>query len=104
MTKQVANVTEGLGPGTNIPGIPGDLLEYTLSFTNKRGFPLSSFKINDPVPANTAYVAASAACVTTPVPLTCVPTQTAGIVTYTYTGGSLAVNGIVTVKFRVKIQ
>ncbi|HEY8298797.1 MAG TPA: hypothetical protein VIG32_12350 [Candidatus Baltobacteraceae bacterium] len=104
MSKLVANITEGIGPGTSIIGKPIDVLEYTLTFTNKRGFPLRSFTISDPVPVNTAYVPASATCVTTPVPLTCVPAQAGGTVTYTYTGGSLPINGTVTVKFRVTIQ
>ena len=104
MSKQVANITEGLGPGPSVNGVPGDVLEYTLNFTNRRAFAMQSFVISDPVPANTTYVAASAACVTTPVPLTCTPAQAGGVVTFTYTGGSLAVNGNVVVKFRVKIN
>ena len=104
LAKQVANITESLGPGTSVNANPGDTLEYTLTFTNRRAFPIQAFSLSDTIPANDTYVAASATCVTTPNPLTCTPAQSAGVVTFTYAGGSLAVNGVVTVKFRVKVN
>ncbi len=103
LVKQVANITESLGPGNTVNGLPGDVLEYTLTFTNHRAFALQSFSISDPIPQYTAYVAASATCVTTPGPLSCAPAQSGGTVTFTYSGGSLPVNGKVVAKFRVKI-
>jgi uncharacterized repeat protein (TIGR01451 family) len=104
LTKQVANITQSLGPGTSVNAKPGDVLEYTLSFTNRRAFPIQSFALSDTISANQTYVAASAACVTTPVPLTCAPAQAGGVVTFTYGGGSLAVNGTIAVKFRVTVN
>jgi uncharacterized repeat protein (TIGR01451 family) len=104
LAKQVANITQSLGPGTSVNANPGDILEYTLTFTNRRAFPIQSFALSDTIPANDTYVAASATCVTTPNPLTCAPSQAGGVVTFTYSGGSLAVNGTIVAKFRVKVN
>jgi uncharacterized repeat protein (TIGR01451 family) len=104
LAKQVANITQGLGPGTSVNANPGDVLEYTLTFTNRRAFPIQAFSIADTIAANSTYVAASATCTTTPVPLACAPSQAAGVVTFSYSGGSLAVNGTVVAKFRVKVN
>ncbi len=104
LAKQVANITQSLGPGTSVNANPGDTLEYTLTFTNRRAFPIQSFALSDTIPANDTYVAASATCVTTPGPLTCAPSQAGGVVTFTYSGGSLAVNGTIVAKFRVKVN
>ncbi|MDQ2866418.1 MAG: hypothetical protein M3R51_09350 [Candidatus Eremiobacteraeota bacterium] len=103
MSKTVKNVTTGAGPGTNIPGSPGNILLYTLTFTNLRGFALRNFTINDPVPIGTTYVASSAACVSAG-GLTCTPSEAANTVTYAFTGGSLAASASVTVTFEVKIN
>ncbi len=102
--KQVANITEGLAPGTSLIGKPGDVVEYTLTFTNRRGFSLASFQINDPVPTGTTYVANSATCISQPAGLTCAPSQSGGVVSFVYTGTSLAANGVVSAKFRVTIN
>ncbi len=104
LAKQVANITESLGPGTSVNAKPGDTLEYTLTFTNHRAFAIQSFTVSDTIPANDTYVAASATCVTTPGPLTCAPSQAGGVVTFTYSGGSLAVNGTIVAKFRVTVN
>lgn len=104
LAKQVANITESIGPGTNIAAKPGDVLEYTLTFTNRRAFAIQAFSLSDTIAANSSYVAASASCVTTPVPLTCAPAQAGGVVTFTYGGGSLAVNGTIVAKFRVTVN
>jgi len=104
LAKQVANVTQSLGPGTSVNAKPGDVLEYTLTFTNRRAFAIQSFALSDTIAANGTYVAASAACVTTPGPLTCAPAQAGGVVTFTYGGGALAVNGTIVAKFRVTVN
>jgi len=104
LAKQVANITESIGPGTSINAKPGDVLEYTLTFTNRRAFAIQAFSLSDTIAANSSYVAASASCVTTPVPLTCAPAQAGGVVTFTYSGGSLAVNGTIVAKFRVTVN
>jgi len=104
LAKQVANVTQSLGPGTSVNAKPGDVLEYTLTFTNRRAFAVKSFAISDTIAAFGSYVAASATCVTTPGPLTCAPAQAGGVVTFTYSGGSLAVNGVIVAKFRVTVN
>ncbi|HTD34610.1 MAG TPA: hypothetical protein VK665_13160 [Candidatus Elarobacter sp.] len=104
LAKQVANITQSTGPGTSISAVPGDVLEYTLTFTNRRAFAIQSFAISDTIAANSTYVAGSATCITTPGPLTCTPSQAGGVVTFTYSGGSLAVNGTIVAKFRVKVN
>ena len=92
------------GPGTSVNAKPGDVLEYTLTFTNRRAFAIQSFALSDTIAANGTYVAASATCVTTPGPLTCAPAQAGGVVTFTYGGGALAVNGTIVAKFRVTVN
>ena len=104
LAKQVTNVTQSLGPGTSVNAKPGDVLEYTLTFTNRRAFAVQSFALSDTIAANGTYVAASATCVTTPGPLTCAPAQAGGVVTFTYGGGALAVNGTIVAKFRVTVN
>jgi hypothetical protein len=66
---------------------------------------LRTVTLTDQVPANTAYVAASAVCVTVPSGLTCTPSGPAsGTLTWTISGGTLAAGQTVTVKFRAKIN
>jgi uncharacterized repeat protein (TIGR01451 family) len=104
LAKQVTNITQSLGPGTSVNAKPGDVLEYTLTFTNRRAFAIQAFALSDTIAANGTYVAASATCVTTPGPLTCAPSQAAGVVTFTYGGGALAANGTIVAKFRVTVN
>jgi hypothetical protein len=41
LAKQVTNITQSLGPGVSVNAKPGDVLEYTLTFTNRRAFAIS---------------------------------------------------------------
>ncbi len=105
LAKQITNVTQGLGPSsTSVVSNPGDIIKYTMTFTNNRGFAISSFTIQDAVPANMTYVAASATCVTTPSPLTCAAVQSGGNLTFTYSGGTLAAGASAVVSFQTKVN
>jgi|GEM_PF-3077966 len=104
VTKTVQNMTEGDTGGSFDNGKPGDVLQYVLSFTNTTGVALPNFKLTDTVPASTTYSAGTAACVTVPTGLTCTPSYAAGVVTWQFTGGSLAAGATATVKFQVTVN
>jgi uncharacterized repeat protein (TIGR01451 family) len=105
VTKTVADITKGSKAGTSDIGVPGDVLEYTLSYTNSTNQSIAGFTLQDTVPTNTTYVAASAACKTVPTGLTCTPAgPTTGVLSWALTGGSLAPGQTVTVLFHVTIN
>jgi uncharacterized repeat protein (TIGR01451 family) len=108
VVKTVQNITQGTAATiTSNNGNPGDILEFSLTYQNGTNYSLTSFALSDNLPANTSYVAGSAACVTVPAGLTCAPSGPAGPLntfTWAISGGSLAPNGTVTVKFRAKIN
>jgi uncharacterized repeat protein (TIGR01451 family) len=104
LTKQVTNVTQSLGPANAEPANPGDTMEYTLQFTNRRGVAMTSLTIQDLLPPNTTYTAASATCVAKAGFTTCTPSMAAGTVQFAFAGGSLANNAVVTLKFRVTVN
>ena len=62
LSKTVRNITKGetTGVGADL-GIPGDTLEYALSFTNTTGSPLATFTINDAMPVQTTCTITSPA-------------------------------------------
>jgi uncharacterized repeat protein (TIGR01451 family) len=106
LNKTVRNVTTGeAAGGTADTAKPGDILEYTLAFTNLTGAPLSAPALSDTVPAQTTYVASSATCAIVPAgALTCTPALGAGILTWTIAGGVLPANAVVTATFRVTVN
>ena len=105
VTKTVANITKGTGPGTALTGVPGDTVEFVLSYTNHTNAPLQAFALNDTVPANLTYVAASASCVTPAAPACTAPAAPTGLGVLTWTfSGAIAVNATVSVKFRATIK
>jgi uncharacterized repeat protein (TIGR01451 family) len=108
VVKTVQNITQGsAATQTAGSGNPGDVLEFVLTYKNQTNYALTPFALSDNVPANTTYVAASAACVTVPSGLTCTPSGPAGVpntLTWAIGGGSLAPNQTVSVKFRAKIN
>ncbi len=93
-TKTVQNITTGEATGlTADTAVPGNILKYTLSFTNNTGGFLTGYSIKDVIPTNTTYYATTpAACATVPAGLTCTAVYTApagttpGFVTYTISG------------------
>jgi uncharacterized repeat protein (TIGR01451 family) len=104
VVKTVQNITSGeASPGTADTGKPGDVLQYTLTFTNAGSAALSNVDLTDVVPVPTTYVAASATCASVPAGVTCAPTFAAGTVTWTMTG-SFPGGGTATVRFRATIN
>lgn len=108
VVKTVQNVTQGTAATTTSSnGNPGDVLEFVLTYQNDTNYPLTTFSLSDNVPANTTYVAGSAACPAVPAGLTCTPAGPSGpsnTITWTIGGGSLAPAQTVSVKFRAKIN
>jgi uncharacterized repeat protein (TIGR01451 family) len=106
LNKTVRNVTAGEATGgASDTAKPGDVLEYTLSFTNLTGAPLSATTLTDIVPAQTTYVPSSATCSIAPAGgLTCTPAYNAGTLTWTITGGTLSANTAITAVFRVTVN
>ena len=86
LQKTVRNVTTGEATGlTSDTAVPGNQLEYTLSFTNGTGGALSAFSVTDTVPTNTTYK--SAACGALAAGVTaCTATLSGGVVTWRLTG------------------
>lgn len=54
LVKRVRNVTQGGAFGTSGSGLPGELLEYCIDYSNLGGAALPGFAIADQVPGNTA--------------------------------------------------
>ena len=107
LAKAVRNVTQGTPAGTSNTARPGDVLEYSITFSNSGGGALSAIVITDATPAFTTFQ--SAAC-GAPLPAnitTCnVTTQPAvnasGSVVWTL-GGSLVAGGSGTVLYTVRV-
>jgi uncharacterized repeat protein (TIGR01451 family) len=88
ITKTVQNLTSGTAAGTSDTAVPGDLLQYTLTFQNTTGVPIHGVTLSDPLPANVTFSAAS--CGTLPSGITCTYAAPAvgstGTVTFSYAG------------------
>ena len=107
LSKTVRNITKGETTGVTANlGIPGDTLEYGLSFTNTTGAPLTTFAINDPMPAQTTFVSATCGPLPTGVTTCSVASPavgTTGTVTYAY-GQAFPTGATATFILRVKIK
>ncbi|WP_133161780.1 GEVED domain-containing protein [Deinococcus koreensis] len=53
LVKRVRNVTQGGAFGTSGSGLPGEVLEYCIDYSNLGGAALPNFAISDQVPGNT---------------------------------------------------
>jgi uncharacterized repeat protein (TIGR01451 family) len=88
ITKTVQNLTSGTAAGTSDTAVPGDLLQYVLTFANTTGVPIHNVTLADPLPANVTFSAAS--CGTLPSGITCTYAAPAvgatGTVTFSYVG------------------
>ena len=106
VSKTVANITQGTpATGSSDLGVPGDTLEYVLSYVNNANTNLTTYTLSDIIPANTTYVPGSSSCVTVPSGLTCTPSgPTSGSLSWAFTGGALAPGATVSVKFHVRIK
>ncbi len=86
LLKTVRNVTTNESAGlTTDTAVPGNQLEYTLSFTNGTGGPLSTFAVTDSVPANTTYKSAACGALANGI-TACSASLAAGVVTFRLTG------------------
>ena len=107
LAKSVRNVTLGTGAGTANTARPGDVLEYTITYTNTSSGTVNAIVITDATPAFTTYLSASCGA---PLPATltgCAVTAQpavngAGSVVWTL-GGSLLSNGSGAVLYQVKV-
>ncbi|HXF78214.1 MAG TPA: hypothetical protein VN598_05100, partial [Usitatibacter sp.] len=107
LAKSVRNVTQGTAAGTSNSAKPGDVLEYSITYTNPAGGALSSIVITDATPAFTTFQSAACGAPLPPGITSCtVTTQPAvngsGSVIWTL-GGSLAAGGSGTVLYQVKV-
>jgi len=86
LKKTVRNVTTGEPAGlTADTAVPGNQLEYTLSFANGTGGALSNFSVTDVVPAYTTYKSATCGPLAAGV-TACTATLSGGTVTFKLTG------------------
>jgi uncharacterized repeat protein (TIGR01451 family) len=107
LAKTVRNVTLGSGAGTANTARPGDVLEYTITYTNTSSGAVNTIVITDATPAFTTYLSAScgaplpgniSACAVTSQPAV----NGAGSVVWTLTG-SLLSSGSGSVLYQVKV-
>jgi uncharacterized repeat protein (TIGR01451 family) len=90
LTKSVRNVTTGGAFGTSSQALPGESLQYRVTFRNDTAFPISAVQVFDSVPSYTLFV--GAACDTMPAGLTCAVTKapavnaTSGDIQWSFTG------------------
>jgi uncharacterized repeat protein (TIGR01451 family) len=107
LAKSVRNVTQGTPAGTSNTARPGDVLEYTLTYTNSGAGSLSAIVVTDATPAFTTFQ--SAAC-GAPLPgniTSCTVTSqpavnASGSVVWTL-GGTLLPGGSGTVLYTVRV-
>ena len=108
LTKTVRNVTKSGVAGTSNTALPGEVLEYLITYTNNASTAVSTIVISDNTPAFTNFAratcgaplpAAISACAVTTQPAM----GTAGNVQWTLTG-SLNASQSGTVLFRVIVQ
>jgi uncharacterized repeat protein (TIGR01451 family) len=59
ITKVVTNTTSGAGPAANVPGVTGDILEYTITMTNTSAADAVNVVLTDDEPPYTSYVGSS---------------------------------------------
>ncbi len=90
LVKSVRNVTTGGAFGTSSQALPGESLQYRVTFRNDTAAPISGVQVFDSVPAYTLFV--SAGCDPMPAGLTCAVTKApavnamAGDIQWTFTG------------------
>lgn len=69
LVKAVRNLTTGTGYGTSGQALPGQSLQYRITFRNDTAFPITNVVVNDFLPAYSVFQ--GAACGTMPSGLTC---------------------------------
>jgi uncharacterized repeat protein (TIGR01451 family) len=110
--KTVKNLTTGEASGLTADiAVPGNTLQYTLSFTNTTGGTLTGVSFKDFIPTNTTYVSSACgslatgitACSATYTPPVVGPPAVAGYVTWTLTG-TMANSATQTVTMNVTVN
>ena len=107
-SKEVRNVSSGGVFGTNNAALPGQTLEYRITFTNTGTATLSTVIVNDATPVYTTYLGGSAGCPGLITRTTCSVTSepanaVAGSIQWSMSG-SLAAGASATVGFQVKVD
>ena len=106
LSKDVRNVTTGGAFGFSNSALPGEMLEYRITYTNVGTSPLSNVIVNDATPTYTTFVSATCGALVPNITLCNVTTQPAiggsGSLVWTLTG-SLAPGPQGTVFFRVNV-
>jgi uncharacterized repeat protein (TIGR01451 family) len=93
----------------NVPGAPGDVLQYTITAVNVGGQGITSLVVNDSTPAYTTFVSAACPVAALPAGMTAcnVTTQPTaggtGAVVWTFTG-TLTPGASVVPTYQVKIN
>ncbi|MDB5947323.1 MAG: hypothetical protein JWQ33_2349 [Ramlibacter sp.] len=90
LVKTVRNVSTSGAFGTSSQALPGESLQYRVTFRNDTAYPISGVQVFDSVPAYTLFVSAS--CDPMPAGLTCAVTKapaagaTSGDIQWNFTG------------------
>ncbi len=106
--KEVRNVSAGGVFGANNAALPGQTLEYRITFTNTGTETLSGVTAHDTTPAHTTYVGGSAGCPGLVTRTTCTviaepANAAAGTIQWSMTG-TFAAGAMATVSFQVKVD
>ncbi|HIF9101503.1 TPA: GEVED domain-containing protein, partial [Photobacterium damselae] len=112
LEKTVRNITQGTAVGVSNQGRPGDVLEYTITFTNVGSGDLTEVSIFDSTPSYTE-LSQAIDCTSGSIPasLTCIPVTANGTNTVGYEGevrwdmtGSLLAGAQGTVTYQIIIK
>jgi uncharacterized repeat protein (TIGR01451 family) len=94
LAKAVRDVTASGTFSTATTALPGDVIEYRLTYTNTGPGTATGVTISDPVPAHSTFLSCSSACTTDGPPVT----------TVTWNVGTVGVNAPVVVTFQVTLD
>ncbi len=86
LEKSVSNVTRGEGASTANSALPGETLEYRLTYQNTGDAALPGLIVTDAAPPFTTIVPGSGDCGVAPAGMSCSHTQSSDLLDWTFTG------------------
>ncbi len=86
LEKTVVNVSRGGLAGVSNTALPGETLQYVLTYRNSGGANLPSLVVNDVAPPYTAVVPGTASCEATPNGMSCLATESGNLLDWAFSG------------------
>lgn len=103
LDKTVVNLSRAELPGVSNTALPGETLEFVLTYRNVGTAGLQDLVVNDTAPPYTIVVPGTAACEATPVGMSCSPNETGNALDWAF-GGDLPPGQSGSVSYRVTID